>query len=106
LLSLRSVYHARCTVLLYTTLFRFIRMPQQDWVICPNAFEAIIDEDLFNKAQAAFLNFTCHLSDDDMLERLRTVLRSEGKLSSERQKEQTYEIEAPDQLVMPTVLET
>ena len=62
---------------------RAIRMPQQDWVICPNAFEAIIDEDLFNKAQAAFLNFTCHLSDDGMLERLRTVLRSEGKLSSE-----------------------
>jgi hypothetical protein len=62
---------------------RAIRMPQQNWIICPNAFEAIIDEDLFNKAQAAFLNFTCHLSDEDMVERLRALPRSEGKLSSE-----------------------
>jgi DNA invertase Pin-like site-specific DNA recombinase len=62
---------------------RAIPMPQQDWVVCPNAFDAIIDEEQFTKAQVTFHNFTCRLSDDDMLERLRAVLRSEGKLSSE-----------------------
>jgi DNA invertase Pin-like site-specific DNA recombinase len=57
--------------------------PWQDWVVRSNAFEAIIDQDLFNKAQAQFSNFTCHLSDDDMLERLRAILNTKGKLSSE-----------------------
>ena len=58
-------------------------MPAQDWVVYPNAFEAIIDQGLFRRAQEAFSNLTCHLSDEDLLDRLRSVLNSEGRLNSE-----------------------
>jgi DNA invertase Pin-like site-specific DNA recombinase len=58
-------------------------IPPKDWTVRFGAFEAIIEEELFLKAQAAFLNLTCRLSDEDMIERLRAILKVEGKLSSE-----------------------
>jgi hypothetical protein len=43
---------------------RVKRTPPQDWVVCRNAFKAIVEEPLFDRAQTAFSNFTCHLSED------------------------------------------
>jgi DNA invertase Pin-like site-specific DNA recombinase len=62
---------------------RVRRMPAEEWVVRPNAFQPIIDNDLFKKAEVVFASFTCHLSDEQMLERLRTILNTQGKLSSE-----------------------
>jgi Recombinase len=62
---------------------RIKRNPPQDWVVCDNAFEAIVEQDLFNKTQAAFSDFTCQLSDEQMIDRLRAILSKQGKLNSE-----------------------
>ena len=62
---------------------RITRNPPQEWVVRNDAFEAIVEQDLFERAQAVFSQFTCHLSDDQMLDRLRVILSERGKLSSE-----------------------
>ena len=59
------------------------KVPPQEWIICPNAFEPIIGSELFQNAQVTFSNLTCHLSDEDFIERLRKVLSARGRLTSE-----------------------
>jgi DNA invertase Pin-like site-specific DNA recombinase len=59
------------------------KLPPEEWVICHKAFEPIISTALFDKAQAAFANLTCHLSDEDLVERLRRLLKLRGRLTSE-----------------------
>jgi len=56
--------------------------PEQ-WVTCPNAFEPIISKDLFDRAQGRIANFTCHLSNDQLIEKLEQVLKVHGKLNAE-----------------------
>jgi DNA invertase Pin-like site-specific DNA recombinase len=53
----------------------------EEWAICPKAFDPIISPDLFESAQQRFAGFTCHLTDEQLLERIRVVLRACGKLS-------------------------
>ena len=57
-------------------------LPPIDWVTCDNAFEPIIGADLFQKAQSRFANLTCNLSDDELIERVRKVLKEEGRLNT------------------------
>jgi DNA invertase Pin-like site-specific DNA recombinase len=69
-----------------TTAFlggRAKRNPPHDWVVHTNAFEPILDLDLFNRAQVVFSDLTRNITDEQMLDRLRTILRKEGKLTSE-----------------------
>jgi DNA invertase Pin-like site-specific DNA recombinase len=61
---------------------RVTPVPLQDWVIRPNAFEAIVDQQVFDKAQKVFADFTCNLSDGDLIDRLRGLLEARGKLTS------------------------
>jgi DNA invertase Pin-like site-specific DNA recombinase len=58
------------------------RLPVSQWVIYPNAFEPIISQDLFLRAQEVFANFTIRLSDEQLLERLGRLLKEQGELSS------------------------
>lgn len=62
---------------------RVTRNPPQEWIIFNGAFEAIIEQDLFERAQAIFPQFTFNLSDEEMLDRLRVILSQRGKLSGE-----------------------
>ena len=62
---------------------RVNRNQPQDWVVCDNAFQPIVERSLFERAQEAFSRFTCNLSDEQMLDRLKTILEEKGKLSSE-----------------------
>ena len=55
--------------------------PPEEWATCPNAFEPIINPDLFDRAQAAVAGLTIHLSDEDLLDRLRKVLCAHGSLT-------------------------
>jgi DNA invertase Pin-like site-specific DNA recombinase len=57
-------------------------LPEDQWAVCDNAFAPIISTDLFSRAQARFANFTHNLSDEQLLERLKPVLKRYGKLSS------------------------
>jgi DNA invertase Pin-like site-specific DNA recombinase len=59
------------------------RVPAEEWIVCQKAFEPIISNDLFEKAQSNLAGLTCHLSDEEMIERLRNVWRLEGRLSAE-----------------------
>lgn len=57
-------------------------LPISDWIIYPNAFEPIISQDLFIRAQQVFANFTVRLSDEDMIDRLRRVHAKHGCLNT------------------------
>jgi DNA invertase Pin-like site-specific DNA recombinase len=57
-------------------------LPSEEWITCENAFEPIVDRQLFEKAQAKTANFTHNLSNDELLDRLRSLLKLEGRLTS------------------------
>ena len=59
------------------------RLPVKQWAICPNAFEPIISQKLFVRAQQEFANYTCRLTDEQLLERLRHIHKTHGRLSGE-----------------------
>jgi hypothetical protein len=56
-------------------------VPRDKWIICERAFEPIISAELFEKAQMALAGLTRHLSDDEMIERLRKIWQAEGRLT-------------------------
>lgn len=58
------------------------RVPSQRWAICPKAFEPIISQELFVRAQQKSANYTCRLSDEHVLERLKHVLNVHGRLTT------------------------
>jgi DNA invertase Pin-like site-specific DNA recombinase len=57
------------------------RRPECEWIVVPNAFEAIVDAGTFEKALAVRYSKTWYQSDAQLLDRLRIVLKEEGKLS-------------------------
>ena len=57
------------------------RLPQSEWIVVPNAFEPIVDAETFRKASEIRYSKAWYQSDDQLLERLRTILKEEGKLS-------------------------
>ena len=59
------------------------RLPSEQWAICPTAFEPIISQELYDGAQRAFANLTCRLTDEQMLDRLRQVLKIHGRLNTD-----------------------
>jgi DNA invertase Pin-like site-specific DNA recombinase len=59
------------------------RLPVRQWAVCPDAFEAIISQRLFTRAQQEFANYTCRLTDEQLLERLRQIHEARGRLSGE-----------------------
>jgi hypothetical protein len=59
------------------------RLPVTQWAICPNAFEAIISQELFLRAQQEFANYTRRLTDEQLLERLRQLHKAHGRLSGD-----------------------
>src|SRR5260221_1909524 len=54
---------------------------ETEWIVVPDAFAAIIDEATFEAAQQVLRNMPYNLSDDQVLEALRLILRAKGKLS-------------------------
>lgn len=55
---------------------------ETEWIVVPDAFEAIIDPATFEAAQHVLRNKPFNLSDDQVLEGLRSVLRANGTLST------------------------
>ena len=54
---------------------------ETEWIVVPDAFEAIVDPATFEAAQQVLRNKSFNLSNDQVLEALRSVLRAKGKLS-------------------------
>ncbi|MGA8144233.1 MAG: recombinase family protein, partial [Candidatus Acidiferrales bacterium] len=69
---------ARTSRKLYT---RTIRLPETQWVLAPNAFQAIVSFQTFQDAQSILRDRTIHKSNEEILERLRQLLASKGRLS-------------------------
>jgi DNA invertase Pin-like site-specific DNA recombinase len=60
---------------------RRVNNPPEMWVRKDNAFEAIIDPELYRKAEEEADARSALLTDEQLLERLRQLLREHGKLS-------------------------
>jgi len=65
---------------------RRVNNPPELWIRKDNAFEAIIDAALFQKAQERIAIRAGALSDEEMLDRLHRCLRKHGRLSSKLMK--------------------
>jgi DNA invertase Pin-like site-specific DNA recombinase len=57
-------------------------LPKSEWIVVPDAFEAIVDHATYQKSQAIRDAWVWNRSDADLLDQLRVVLRQVGKLSS------------------------
>lgn len=58
-----------------------IKNPKHEWVRCDKAFKPIISNKKFNKAQEIIQLRSIHLSNEDLLEKLKQKLKTNGKLS-------------------------
>jgi hypothetical protein len=59
----------------------YVKNPEEQWVRTERAFEPLVTADLFWKAQAIIESRSRHFTDDDMLEKLKCILREHGKIS-------------------------
>ena len=58
-----------------------VRLPTSEWVLAPGAFEPIIDQSTFSEAQRVLQSRTTNKSDEEVLNSLRVLLASKGRLS-------------------------
>ncbi len=58
-----------------------VKLPRSEWIVKPGAFQALIDADTFAKAQKAYARRNFSTTDAELLDDLRALLASEGKLS-------------------------
>ncbi len=72
-----NVYNRRSFKLKY----RRVKNPVQMWIWRDGAFEPLISADLFAQAREIIESRHRHLSDEELLERLRELLRDRGRLS-------------------------
>ncbi len=60
-----------------------IKLPRGHWVVTPHAFEAIIDDATFGKAQLVLAGLTVHKTNNQLLEEMRSILRTHGRLTAD-----------------------
>jgi hypothetical protein len=58
-----------------------VKVPRSDWIVKPGAFEALIDADTFAMAQKAYARRNFSATEADLLDDLRALLASQGRLS-------------------------
>jgi DNA invertase Pin-like site-specific DNA recombinase len=58
-----------------------VRLPRSEWVLTPGAFEPIVDQATYSVAQRILQERTINKSDEQMLDSLRALLATEGRLS-------------------------
>ena len=58
-----------------------VKLPKSEWVLTPGAFEPIIDRATFVTAQRILQSRTNNKSDEELLQSLRALLASEGRLT-------------------------
>ena len=56
-------------------------VPRENWVISETRFDPIVTKELFDRAQAAFAQLTHRLTNEEMLEKLRGIIRDHGRLT-------------------------
>lgn len=58
-----------------------VKLPKSEWIVKPGAFEPIIDATTFAEAQKAYEGRTFNRTDKELLDDLRKLVASEGRLS-------------------------
>jgi DNA invertase Pin-like site-specific DNA recombinase len=58
-----------------------VKVPKSEWILRPGAFEPIVDPATFAEAQKVFGRHRFRRTDEELLDDLRSLLTSEGKLS-------------------------
>ena len=58
-----------------------VKLPKSEWIMGPGAFELIVDPTTFAEAQKVLGQHRCQRTDEELLDDLRRLLASEGKLS-------------------------
>lgn len=58
-----------------------VKLPKSEWVLTPGAFKPLVDASLFSEAQRVLLERTLSKSDEKVLNDLRVLLASKGRLS-------------------------
>jgi DNA invertase Pin-like site-specific DNA recombinase len=58
-----------------------IELPPRQWATCDSAFQPIVSPATFRSAQSKFASFPHNLSDEQLLDRFRTLLRKHGELT-------------------------
>ena len=58
-----------------------VRLPRAAWVLTPGAFEPLVDQSEFSEAQRILRERTLNKSDGELLDGLRALLASKGRLS-------------------------
>ncbi|ENE3529368.1 recombinase family protein [Escherichia coli] len=60
---------------------RLVKKPKHEWVRCDKAYKPIISKKKYNKAQDIIQLRSIHLTNEELLEKLKQKLESNGKLS-------------------------
>ncbi|WP_418504341.1 recombinase family protein [Escherichia coli] len=60
---------------------RLVKNPKNEWVRCDKAYKPIISKKKYNKAQEIIQLQSVHLTNEELLEKLKQKLESNGKLS-------------------------
>jgi DNA invertase Pin-like site-specific DNA recombinase len=55
--------------------------PSENWVISDTGFAPIVPKELFNRAQVAYAELTQKLTNEEMLEKLRIIIREHGRVT-------------------------
>ncbi len=58
-----------------------VKVPKSEWIVVPGAFEPIVDPATFAEAQRVMGQHWCQRTDGELLDDLRRLLASEGRLS-------------------------
>jgi DNA invertase Pin-like site-specific DNA recombinase len=58
-----------------------VNLPRSEWVLTPGAFEPLIDQSQFSEAQKILRERTFNKADEELLDGLRALLASNGRLS-------------------------
>jgi DNA invertase Pin-like site-specific DNA recombinase len=56
-------------------------VPRENWVISETRFEPIVSKELFDRAEKAFADLTHRLTNEEVLDKLRVILRENGRLT-------------------------
>jgi DNA invertase Pin-like site-specific DNA recombinase len=71
--------YGRSSTRLYTPR---VENPRSEWALTSGAFDPVIEPKMFEKVQQVLATFTRNMSNDDVLEALRGVLATEGRLTT------------------------
>ena len=59
-----------------------VRLPKSEWIITPGAFEPIVDQETFDRAQQILQSRTVNRSNQELLRDLRSLVAAEGQLTA------------------------